>query len=288
MLVRAENLIKEFFKGILNKSRIRAVDSVSFSINQGEIMGLVGESGSGKSTVGRLLLLLLEPTDGRIYFNGTELTRIRKKQLQSLRKDMQIIFQHPQESLNPRMKIYECMAEPIRLYGLADGKSREKEEILKLLETVGLTEEHLDRYPHELSGGQAQRVVIARVLALKPKFVVADEPTSMLDVSIQAQILKLIKKLQKEHEISFLLISHDLEVVRAISDRIAIMQNGKIVELGEPEQIFSRPRHPYTKYLINSILKLQVSNRFQCCADDKAIQTPVSTELWHRDEKYKT
>ncbi|HBT20556.1 MAG TPA: ABC transporter ATP-binding protein [Peptococcaceae bacterium] len=256
MLLMAENLSKEFFKGRLNKSRIRAVDGVSFSINQGEIMGLVGESGSGKSTVGRLLLLLLEPTEGRIYFNGKELTRLRKKELQNLRKDMQIIFQHPQESLNPRMKIYESMAEPIRLYGLADGKSREKEEILKLLETVGLTEEHLERYPHELSGGQAQRVAIARVLALKPKFVVADEPTSMLDVSVQAQILKLIKKLQREYKISFLFISHDLEVVRAISDRIAIMQKGKIVELGEPEQIFSMPRHPYTKYLINSILNL--------------------------------
>jgi len=200
MLLMAENLSKEFFKGRLNKSRIRAVDGVSFSINQGEIMGLVGESGSGKSTVGRLLLLLLEPTEGRIYFNGKELTRLRKKELQNLRKDMQIIFQHPQESLNPRMKIYESMAEPIRLYGLADGKSREKEEILKLLETVGLTEEHLERYPHELSGGQAQRVAIARVLALKPKFVVADEPTSMLDVSVQAQILKLIKKLQREYK----------------------------------------------------------------------------------------
>jgi ABC-type oligopeptide transport system ATPase subunit len=255
-MLQVENLTKDFSSGLLRKNILRAVDKVSFAINQGEIVGLVGESGSGKSTLGRLLLMLLQPTAGDIFFDGTNLTRVSGKKLRSLRREMQIIFQHPEASLNPRMKIYQCLAEPLRLYNLAAGRSQEKEKIMQLIHSVGLLEEHLSRYPHELSGGQVQRAVIARVLALKPKFVVADEPTSMLDVSVQAQILQMLKRLRTEYGITFLLISHDFDVIRAVSDRIGVMYKGKLVELGTRQQVVENPQHPYTKHLTRKTLPL--------------------------------
>jgi ABC-type oligopeptide transport system ATPase subunit len=254
MLVEVDHLRKDYASGLLKKNVVRAVDDVSFSIAEGETLGLVGESGCGKSTVARLLLLLVRPLSGSIRFNGAELREMSPDRIRKLRKDMQIIFQHPQQSLNPRLKIYESMAEPLRLHRLAGSKAEEKKRVLKLLEDVGLAEEHLERYPHEISGGQAQRVAIARALSLSPRFLVADEPTSMLDVSVQAQIIALLKKLQKEYDIGMLFISHDLEIVQAVSDRIAVMHKGKIVESGGREQIFTQPVHPYTKFLTSVIL----------------------------------
>lgn len=256
MLLQAENLNMDFFFGLFTNKIFRAVDNVSLSLGRGEMMGLLGESGSGKSTLARMLLMLLRPTGGRVLFDGRELTAMGTKELKPIRQEIQIIFQHPQESLHPRMTVYQSLAEPLRLYHLANSGSEERRVIARLLDSVGLADEHLPRYPHEISGGQAQRVAIARVLALKPKLVVADEPTSMLDVSVQAQILRLMKKLQQDQGISFLLISHDLEVVRAVTNSTAVMHRGKIVEQGETAQVYSSPRHQYTRHLINSVLTL--------------------------------
>lgn len=268
MLIEVKNLVKEYSVGIFNKSGVRAVDNVKFSVQQGETLGLVGESGCGKSTVARLLLMLIKPTSGSVRFDGRELMGMSQAELLKFRREMQIIFQQPQQSLHPRMKIAESLAEPLKLYGLVKNKREEKDKVRHLLDEVGLAEEHLERFPHELSGGQAQRVAIARVLALKPKFIVADEPTSMLDVSVQAQILSLIKKLQLEHTIGMLFISHDLEVVQAVSDRVAVMHQGRLVEMGSRQQIFRQPQHSYTKYLTGTILEMPTSSM----RDDVACQ----------------
>lgn len=259
MLIEVKDLVKEYSVGIFNKSGVKAVDDVNFCVQQGETLGLVGESGCGKSTVARLLLMLIKPTSGSVRFEGQELTGMSQAALLKFRREMQIVFQQPQQSLHPRMKIAESLAEPLQLYKLVKSKAEEKERVRELLYEVGLSEEHLERYPHELSGGQAQRVAIARVLALKPNFIVADEPTSMLDVSVQAQILSLIKKLQQKHTIGMLFISHDLEVVQAVSDRVAVMHQGKLVETGSKQQIFREPRHSYTKYLSSTRLEMPIS-----------------------------
>lgn len=227
--VEVENLKKYFYSGIFRKKEIKAVDGVSFEIKEGKTLGLVGESGCGKTTVGRTILRLIEPTEGKIFFDGEDITSLNGSKLKKLGREMQIIFQNPESSLNPRMKIYDSIAEPLRIHKICN-KNEEKERIFELIETVNLNEELLFRYPHELSGGQIQRVAIARILSLNPKFIVADEPTSMLDVSVQAQILNLLKDLQKKYAISYLFISHDLEVVEWMSDEIAIMRKGKIVE----------------------------------------------------------
>ncbi|MBA7526784.1 Oligopeptide transport ATP-binding protein OppF [subsurface metagenome] len=227
--VEVENLKKYFYSGIFRKKVIKAVDGVSFEIKEGKTLGLVGESGCGKTTVGRTILRLIEPTEGKMLFDGEDITSLNGSKLKKLGREMQIIFQNPEASLNPRMKIYDSIAEPLRIHKICN-KNEEKEVIFELIETVNLNEELLFRYPHELSGGQIQRVAIARILSLNPKFIVADEPTSMLDVSVQAQILNLLKDLQKKYAISYLFISHDLEVVEWMSDEIAIMRKGKIVE----------------------------------------------------------
>ena len=249
-MIEVKDLRKHFSSGILKKHSTKAVDGISFQIERGETLGLVGESGCGKTTIGRLLLRLLEPTSGKVIFDGIDLQQLKKAELRRLRPRMQMIFQDPDASLNPRMKIADSIAEPLKLWRKM-GKSEQKERVSELLETVGLNPEHLNRYPYQLSGGQNQRVVLARVLALNPDFIVADEPTSSLDVSVQAQILNLMQELKKEFNLTVLFISHDLEVVRHISDRIAVMYRGKIVEIGDTNDILGYERHPYTNELIS-------------------------------------
>ncbi len=216
-------------------------------------MGLVGESGCGKTTLGQLLVKLLEPSGGKIYFKDRDITGLNGKKVFDLRRRMQIVFQHPESAFNPRMRVYDSMAEPVRIHGLAENRQVEKDIIYHSLKEVGIEKELLGRYPRELSGGQIQRLALARVLILKPEFVVADEPTSMLDVSVQAQVLELMQKLKQDYGITMLFISHDLEVVRCISDRLAVMRGGQIVEVGKVEEVFEHPGHPYSKELFSTL-----------------------------------
>ncbi len=233
---------------------IRAVDGISFTLSRGEILGLIGESGCGKTTTGRLILRLEEPTSGKIIFMGKDITHLPEKDLRPLRKHMQLIYQDPYASLNPRIKIGEQLVEPLLVHGLAD-RDEAREIVLKMLERVGLVppEEFYERLPHHLSGGQRQRVVIARAMVLKPVFVVADEPVSMIDVSMRASILKLLEKFRQEEKVSILFITHDISVGRIIADRLAVMYLGKIVEIGPTEEVINNPYHPYTKALIDAV-----------------------------------
>lgn len=228
-LLSVENLKKYYYSGVFNKKEIRAVDGVDLEIKSGRTLGLVGGSGCGKTTVARTILRLTEPTDGSIIFEGRDITKLRGREMKNLGREMQIIFQNPESSLNPRMKIYDAILEPLRIHKLCSA-DEEKEKILRLIEIVNLNTELLFRYPHELSGGQLQRVVIARILSLNPKFIVADEATSMLDPLVQAQILNLMKDMQEKLGISYLFISHDMDVVEWMSDEIAVMDKGKIVD----------------------------------------------------------
>ncbi len=255
-LIKVRDLKKYYRirRGVLSRrvSVVKAVDGVSFTIKRGETFGLVGESGCGKSTLGRSILRLIEPDSGEIYFEGEDILKYKGKKLKSLRKDMQIIFQDPYSSLNPRLTVEEIIGEGLSIHKLARGKERER-RVLELLEVVGLNRDALKKYPHEFSGGQRQRIGIARALSLMPKFIVADEPVSSLDLSIQAQIINLLKELQERFSLTYLFISHDLRVVRYISNRIAVMYLGKIVELGGSKEIYDNPLHPYTKALLSSI-----------------------------------
>jgi oligopeptide transport system ATP-binding protein len=232
---------------------IKAVDDVSFTIRQGETLGLVGESGCGKTTTGRCLLQLDRPTAGNVFFEGQDLTRMSDEELRAVRRRMQIVFQDPYSSLNPRMTIGQIVREPIDVHGLARNGSESRERVAELLKVVGLNPLMARRYPHELSGGQRQRVGVARALALEPKFIVCDEPISALDVSIQAQIINLLEELQERFELTYLFIAHDLSVVRHISDRIAVMYLGKIVEVADRQDLYDNPLHPYTKALLSAI-----------------------------------
>ncbi len=251
-MLEVKGLRKSFTKGVFNKKTLIAVDGIDITIQDRETFGLVGESGCGKTTVGRLILRLIEPEAGNVMFNGEDITAMKRAELRSMRPKMQILFQDADSSLHPRMRIYESVAEPLKLYNLVAAKDI-RVRVLELLSMVGLQEEHLNRYPHELSGGQNQRVVLARVLALGPKFIVADEPTSALDVSVQAQILSLIKQMQQRFGFSCLFISHDLGVIRKMTSHMGIMYLGKIVETGSTDRVFNEPMHPYTKALISAV-----------------------------------
>lgn len=254
-ILRIESLKQHFVsgKGIFRKGYIvKAVDGVSFSVARGETLGLVGESGCGKSTLGRTILKLYEPTEGRIYFKGKDITTFSPKQMRTLRKDMQIVFQDPMESLNQRHTVGMILEEPFIIHKIGTSKQR-KEWVKELLVKVELPESAVHRYPHEFSGGQRQRIGIARAIALKPKLLICDESVSALDVSVQAQILNLLLQLQKEMDLAMIFISHDLSVVRNISDRVAVMYLGKIVELGDVKDIYEFPQDSYTKVLLAAI-----------------------------------
>ena len=250
-LVEVKHL-KQYFGS--KKNVVKAIDDISFEIYEGETFGLVGESGSGKSTTGRALLRLYKPTEGEILFEGKEIANLKKgKELLEFRKEAQMIFQDPYASLDGRMKVRDIIAEGIDIHGLAKTAEERDAMVDELLETVGLNKEHANRYPHEFSGGQRQRIGIARALAVNPKFIVCDEAISALDVSIQAQIVNLLKRLQKEIGLTYLFIAHDLSMVKYISDRIAVMYRGRIVEMGSAECVYNNPQHPYTKSLLSAI-----------------------------------
>jgi len=250
--------LKKFFvaeRGLFfgSKKWILAVDGVDFHIDRGEIFGLVGESGCGKSTVGKLILGLLKPTAGRIYSDGQDIAEMDGGEVRKLRRRMSIVYQHPYSSFNPRMLVRDIVGRPLETFGIAKG--REKDELVaKALQEVGLNPEHMFRYPHEFSGGQQQRIAVARVLALNPDFVVLDEPTSALDMSVQAHILNLLSHLQQKYKFSYLFISHDLNVIEHMSDRIGVMYVGKLLEVATKEELYKNPLHPYTRFLLDSVL----------------------------------
>lgn len=250
-IVEIKNLTKYFNLG---KNRIlKAVDDVSFYINKGETFGLVGESGCGKSTIGRTIIRLYNKTSGKVLFEGKDVHALDEQELFKLRRRMQMIFQDPYASLNPRSTVREIISEPMEVHNLYQNKKEQNERVVQLLEEVGMNRDHANRYPHEFSGGQRQRIGIARALALEPEFIIADEPISALDVSVQAQVVNLLKRLQKEKELTFLFIAHDLSMVKQISDRIGVMYLGNLVELTDSAKLYERPLHPYTQALLSAI-----------------------------------
>jgi oligopeptide transport system ATP-binding protein len=265
-LLEVKNLKKHFevHGNFLNKksSNLRAVDGISFVLKEGETLGLVGESGCGKSTAARAILKLVEPTSGEILYKGNDLTALSHKEMQPLRREMQIIFQDPNASLNPRRRVGSILEEPFEIHNVGQKEDR-KDRVAQLLQKVGLSPEHARRFPHEFSGGQLQRVGIARAIALNPRLIVADEPVSSLDVSIQAQVINLMQNLKEAMNISYLLISHDMAVVEHFCDRVAVMYLGKIVELATSDQLYNRPRHPYTEALLSVIPTMESGRKKQ-------------------------
>ncbi len=272
-LLRAENL-KKYFK--TPKGMLHAVDDVSFSIEKGETLGVVGESGCGKSTLGRTLVNLLTPNGGKIFFDSEEITNADKAKRKALKQDMQMIFQDPFSSLNPRMSVKDIIMEPLIVHKMYNNNMQEQEKaVLEMMETVGLAERLADSYPHELDGGRRQRIGIARALALNPKFIVCDEPVSALDVSIQAQILNLMQDLQKEKGLTYVFITHDLSVVRHISDNICVMYLGMLVEKCESKKLFVKPLHPYTKALLSAIPVAKVGQKKERILLKGEITSPI-------------
>ena len=257
ILLKAENIVKRFpiHGGILSKeiAAVKAVQDISFTLKRGETLGLVGESGCGKSTLGRCLIKLIEPTSGRITFNNQDITDVQGEELKVLRRKMQIIFQDPYASLNPRMTIGAILEEPLVIHNLYKTQKERKDRVLELVDLVGLRPEHLSRYPHEFSGGQRQRVGIARALAVNPELIICDEPVSALDVSIQAQVINLLMDLQQKLGLTYVFIAHDLKVVEHVSTHVAVMYLGRIVEYAEAEELYRNPKHPYTKALLSAI-----------------------------------
>jgi oligopeptide/dipeptide ABC transporter ATP-binding protein len=257
-LVEVRDLVKHFpiSRGIVVRRRIgavRAVDGVSFDVRRGETLGIVGETGCGKSTTARLIMRLLDATGGEVRFDGQDVARLKGARLKAVRREMQMIFQDPYSSLNPRKTVGSIVGEPFVIHGLEQGKGERKRAVQALMETVGLNPEHYNRYPHEFSGGQRQRIGVARALALKPKLLIADEPVSALDVSIQAQVLNLLRDMQRMFGLTLIFIAHDLSVVRHMCDRVAVMYLGKIVEIGPNEALYDFPRHPYTGALLSAV-----------------------------------
>jgi oligopeptide/dipeptide ABC transporter ATP-binding protein len=256
VLLETKDLRKYFTgkRGLLNRNPpvVKAVDDISLTIRKGETLGLVGESGCGKSTLGRTILKLIPMTSGQVLYEGNDIAAYNKKQMWEMRKKMQIIFQDPYSSLNPRMTVFDLVSAPLKVYGIGS-REEQKEMVISILNEVGLDKQYLNRFPHEFSGGQRQRIGIARALILNPEFVVCDEAVSALDVSVRAQVLNLMQKMQKKKNLTYLFISHDLSVVRHVSDRVAVMYLGSIVEVGGKQELYSAPKHPYTQALLSAI-----------------------------------
>lgn len=272
-LIEVKNLKKYF-----NTSRgmLQAVDGISFNIEEGKTLGVVGESGCGKSTTGRSILRLIEPTAGEVNFDGRDLLKLNESELRRSRKDMQIIFQDPFSSLDPRKTINQIISEPIIIHKLITNKKEREKRVLELMETVGLAERLINTYPHELDGGRRQRIGIARALSVSPKFIVCDEPVSALDVSIQAQILNLLKKLQENLNLTYMFITHDLSVVNHFSDHIAVMYLGKIVEIAPAEELFTHPLHPYTEALLSAIPVPSLGVKKECIILKGEVTSPIN------------
>lgn len=257
ILVKVENLKKHYAvnKGItgIKKQYVKAVDGVSFDVHEGEVLGLVGESGCGKSTTGKLISRLIEPTDGKIIFQNTDISKFKRSEMRNIRKHIQMVFQDPYASLNPRMTVGEIIAEPLIIHGLTKSKDEINKRVAKLLQLVGMDSYHSVRYPHEFSGGQRQRIGIARALAVEPKLIIADEPVSALDVSIQSQVLNLMTELKDKFKLTYIFIAHDLSVVEHISDRVGVMYLGNLVEMSDKYDIYKNPMHPYTQALLSAV-----------------------------------
>ncbi len=253
-MLRLEGVTKRYRSGFWGRSTVDAVSQVDLELGADEVLGLIGGSGCGKSTIAKMVMGLIRPTSGRILLDGRDLTRLSPRQWREVRREVQLVFQNPQLTFHPRRDLYFSCAEPIRLHGLAGSREEERELVHRMIDQVGLTRDQLGKHPHEISGGQAQRLSIVRALSLDPRVLVCDEPTSMLDVSVQAQILQLLRQVRRERKVSMLYISHDLDVIRAVCDRVAVMKEGQIVETGPCEEVFCHPSHEYTRSLLASSL----------------------------------